>query len=314
MKKILLFAAFLCFLSEANAQNLTVTKTDTKDFNEQLLRQKMKDDGLSEAVIDKLIIQQKQWMQKGKNVIWSNVKNTTTPVVNASCSDMGVENGWGSWSAATGSNGSYNPPVWNAPFSPPTAPDFNITSGASFDVNTPGPNAGEPLIPVVCPGFGNYSIQLGQPCTAGCLAWQLTYPLTVTAQDTNFVYSYAIVIEDAGHAPSDQPYVEIGIYDMNGNTIPCGFSHYTGGPSMPGFYYVSGTGCGYGGTDQYKPWTTVGINLTPYIGQILNIVITNVDCDLCGHWAYSYWDFACSGSGTRCIQGLSATRRFWFRV
>jgi gliding motility-associated-like protein len=91
--------------------------------------------------------------------------------------------------------------------------------------------------------------------------------------------------------------VELCIYDQNGNPIPCGCFRYTGGPNIPGFYPVGGAGCAYGGIDQYKPWTLVGVNLSNYIGQTLNVVITNVDCAQCGHWAYSYWDFMCGTAG-----------------
>jgi len=296
--------------AQIKERSVSVNTQKASEMDEVSLRQKMKDDGLSEPVIDKLIAQRKQWMKKGKNVMWSNVKKSSTnPSTHAVCGDMGGENGWGSWSAVKGDNSFGNPPTWNAPFSPPTAQDFNITSGAGIDANTPG--GGGPAVPVVAPnGFGNHSIQIGQPCTSGCLAWQLTYPLTVTAQDTSFIYSYAIVIEDAGHAPVDQPYVDLSIYDTNGNVIPCGAFHYTGGANIPGFYYVNGTGCGLGGVDQYKPWTLVGVNLSAFLGQTLNIVITNVDCDLCGHFAYSYWDFMCNsvaGSSANYCQGLPAS-------
>jgi PKD repeat protein len=39
-----------------------------------------------------------------------------------------------------------------------------------------------------------------------------------------------------------------------------------------------------------------GVNLSSYIGQTLTVVITNADCRLGGHFAHSYWDFACGSS------------------
>ena len=295
-------ALILFSIQFAVAQNVTykekplnVTKQKTNGFDEATLRAKMKADGLSAPVIDKLIAQRKLWLQRGKNVYWTNVKNAGQhPIVNAPCTDLGVENGWGAWQGMTGSESSGPSQSWNPPATTPFAPNFVLT-GAGVDPNTPGP-AGpptDPAVPYVCPGFGNTSIQIGEPCTAGCVCEQLTYPLTVTANDTNFVYAYAIVIEDAGHATSDQPFVSLCIYDAGGNPIPCGCFTYTGGPNIPGFHSVSGSGCGWQGTDQYKPWTLVGVNLSSYVGQTVNIVITNADCAQCGHWAYSYWDFLC---------------------
>lgn len=268
---------------------LEVTKQKTNEFDEQILRKKMKADGLHDAVIDKLIEQRKEWMSQGKNIYWTSAKNANPPVVQAPCPDMGVENGWGAWQGDIGTANSGSQ-TWTPPPGPPTNPNFALTTGTGIDQNTPSP--GNPPIPVVCPGFGSRSIRIGEICQAGCVAEQLTYPLTVTASDTNFVYAYAIVIEDAGHAVSDQPFVELCIYDQSGNPIPCGCFRYTGGPNIPGFYSVSGTGCAFTNA-QYKPWTLVGVNLKNYLNQTLNVVITNVDCALCGHWAYSYWDFMC---------------------
>lgn len=300
---LFLFSLLIC-ASVMNAQevkyqkrDLQVTKHNTTSFDEATLRQKMKADGLLDPVIDKLIAERKVWMKQGKNLNWTSVKNAgSNPVVQAPCGDMGGETGWGAWQADIGTANSGSQ-TWTPPPGAPAVPNFSITTGAGVDNNTPGPNVGDPIIPFVCPGFGSASIEIGEPCMAGCVAEQLTYPLTVTPQDSNFVYAYAIVIEDAGHSPSDQPFVRFQVFDQNGNLVPqCANFTYVGGPSIPGFYDVSGLGCGWQGTDQYKPWTIVGIDMSPYIGTTVTIVITNVDCAQCGHWVYSYWDFLCGSA------------------
>ena len=306
---ILLFSsalAFNCVQAQVNPagngvqykeRDLQITTHKTNAMDEATLRQKMKEDGLTQPVIDKLIAQRKLWMKKGdaNNYLWTSAKNNQTPVVNAPCNGLGVENGWGAWQWQKGGNSGANPPNWTSgpPANNPSTPDFTIMSGASIDPNTPGPSPGDPTIPVVCPGFGNNSIKIGDDCNVGSICQQLTYPLTVTPQDTAFVFAYAVVLEDAGHLPSEQPFCEIIIYDQAGNPIQCVPLIYTGGPSIPGFYYVSGTGCAFGGVDQYKPWTLVGVNLNPYVGQTLTVVITNCDCIYGGHFCYSYWDFLC---------------------
>lgn len=289
------FSSFLPFGQAVAQNNLVMSIDNTVGFDEPSLREKMKNDGLSPAVIDKLIEQRKELFLKGKNVQWTSLKKSN-PVTNALCSDMGVESGWNSWLGDLGTANSGFPPTWTPPAALPTAPNFTITTGSGIDPNTPGPNAGDPKIPVVCPGYGKNSIKIGETCVAGCVAEQLTFPLAVTANDTNFTYSYAIVIEDAGHAVADQPFVDLCIYDQSGNPVPCGCFRYTAGPSIPGFFNISNSGCGFAGADQYKPWTFVGVNLANYIGQTVNVVITNVDCAQCGHWAYSYWDFSCGKS------------------
>ncbi|MBI3501950.1 MAG: PKD domain-containing protein [Bacteroidetes bacterium] len=320
MKKVFTLSRFLfcealialfCFQT-ATAQevkykekNMQITTHETSQMDEATIRKKMKEDGLFEPVIDKLLAQRKLWVQRGGNYKWSNATNgNCTPNGSAPCGGLGVESGWGAWQWQNGTNSGSNPPTWgpgpNA--NPATSPTFyNITSGAGIDCNTPGPNAGDPPIPVVCPGFGNQSIKIGDNCGVGSNCEQLTYPLNVTAQDTNFVFAYAIVIEDAGHLPNEQPYCEITIYDNNCNPVQCVPLIYTGGPSIPGFYKVNPAACcAYPFSDQYKPWTLVGVNLSQYVGQTLNVVITNCDCVYGGHFCYSYWDFLC---GTASLAG-----------
>src|ERR1051326_5892997 len=298
------FAIFIFSFQFANAQvkyeekSVKVTPQDINNLDEKAVREKMRADGLFDPVIDKLLAQRKLWTQKGKNYNWlsakygNNIPNGCTPATTAPCSGLGVEGGWGAWQWQNGTNSGANPPVWSgAPANNPGTPFYTITTGAGVDPNTP--SAGNPSIPVVCPGFGNNSIKIGDDCGVGSNCNQLTYPLTVTAQDTNFVFAYAVVIEDAGHLPNEQPYCEIAIYDNNCNAIKCVPLVYTGGANIPGFYPVNGQGCAYAGADQYKPWTLVGVNLNQYVGQTLNVVITNCDCIYGGHFCYSYWDFLC---------------------
>lgn len=295
----LLFAALLFFSKNLSAQNtapiqeekLIIRKTNTDGFNEQELREMMRSDGLTDPVIDILIEKRRELHKRGQNPSWTSVKKYhPTPVPNAVCSDMGVENGWGQWygDVGTANSGSqtWTPPATN----PPPAPNFAINTGGNIPCTpgpTPPPAPNNGPIPVVSPGFGNASLQLGVNQTAGCVAEQATYQLTVGPGDTNFIYSYAILLQDAGHSVSQQPFVELCIYDSAGNPVPCGCFRYTGGPNIPGFYQSSCLPA------YYKPWTIVGVNLSNYVGQTLNVVITNVDCAQCGHYAQSYWDFTC---------------------
>src|ERR1035437_5030135 len=267
-------------------------------------------------IMDYLEAQSKAKRKQVENItIAPNQRMGQPPVAYAACSGMGVESGWGAWTARTGtySGGSIS---WSQAVGAgiaPTAPRFNLTSGAGTDACTPGPNPGDPTIPVVCPGFGNASIQIGQPQTSGdagsCggffggvgCAEELSYPLLVTAADTNFVYSYAVVIEDPGHPASDQPYVSLAIYDSPGHAITCGYFQYIAGGGLPGFYTAS---CNINSVTYYKPWTLVGINLKPYIAQTLTVVITNVDCGQGGHYAQAYFDFRCGTLAGNAAPGV----------
>ena len=297
---VLLFA-FLFLYHSAKAQETNapekIIKIDRTSFDEKALRGKMKNDGVPQPLIDKFISERKltETRQRAFQFNTSSQKDGNPPVPFAACSDMGGETGWGAWQGDVGSANSGSQ-TWTPPPGAPTAPNFNLTAGAGIDPCTPGLGpctpAPCPSIPVVAPGFGNASLQMGQQQTTGCVAEELTYALTVTAADTNFIFAYAMVLQDAGHSVADQPFVDLCITDSNGNPVPCGCFRYTGGPSIPGFYLAA---CGF--NTYYKPWTIVGVNLSAYVGQTLTITILNVDCAQCGHFAHSYWDFTCKPLG-----------------
>ncbi len=289
---------------------LQLTKHREEHFDEKSLRERMAADGLPSPVINKLVEQHRQMWAKGMHIEWTRAQQTSRNGNGnhtcAICSDMSAENGWGAWQGAVGSNSGANPPVWGS-LGAPNSPNFNLMTGPGIDPCTPGFNPGDPPLPVVARGFGSTSIELGESQTAGSITEQLTYPLTVAVTDTNFIYAYALVLEDAGHNNGERPYAEFVMLNPAGDTIPCAFFHYEGaepnGAAIPGFY--QGT-CGA----KYKPWTTVGVNLSGYVGQTVTLIITNADCIWGAHFAQSYWDFNCGilqGSSTADCNGVSDT-------
>ncbi len=279
-------------------------------FDEKSQREKMKNDGLSQPVIDKLIAERKLFMNKMKNVhkaeqnVLKNSQGGVLPVP-LSCSDLGVENGWSTWAGAPGvTNGTTGIPTLQAPVSPPVSASpqtcFTINTSGT-DPCTPGTNpvngSPGPVVPLVAPGFGGASIGIGCPMQVNCYAEQLTYSFIPTVQDTNLVYAYAVVIYDPGssHGVTERPFCEFMILAPNGDTVPCSYQKYVapgGAGPLPGFFDANAS-CTGGTMTSYKPWTVVGVNLSAYVGQNLTIKITNVDCSQCGHYAHSYWDFQC---------------------
>lgn len=268
--------------------------------DESKQRELLTADGVPAPTIDKLIAERELVFKSGKNIQWTQLAKNPVPM--ALCSDMGVENGWGAWTAQTGNIGSGSVTITPGAVAP-SAPRFTITSGAGIESCTPGVNPGDPAVPEVAPGFGNSSFRIGEwhtngstgGCTSGCVE-QLTYPLSVGLNDTNFIYSYAVFLDEPDsttnpHPPGYRPFVSLCIYDQAGNPIPCGCFTYTA-YNLAGFYQASCSSTS-AGTVWYKPWTTVGVNLSAYKSQVLTIVITNSDCGYGGHFAMSYWDFKC---------------------
>jgi len=154
-----------------------------------------------------------------------------------------------------------------------------IMSGAGTDPLSMG------LIPLVPAGFGTKTVRLGNS-NVGSEAEQLIYPFTVTANNALFIYRYAVVLEDPGHAPADQPRFSINVYDQQGVLVPCGTYNVVASANIPGFVN--------NGDYRIKPWATVGINLSGYIGQTVQIEFTTADCGLGGHFGYAYLECYCS--------------------
>ena len=266
---------------------------------------------ISEADKKKMLERREELIKKGmqfKTTERTRTGNPLPPVPLTSCGNLGVESGWSLWQGAIGDASFVNSPTIaiGAPGAP-TAPRFNITTGTGSDICTPGPNVGDPTIPLVAPGFGTASLQLGETatngssggCNYGCVE-QATYPFAVTAQDTSFIYAYALVYEfpSSGHLLEEAPFAEIYMLAANGDTVPCTHVKYvadvTGSNTIPPGMFQA-LPCGDNGNDVvYKPWTVVGVNLSSYVGQTVTVVIINADCALGGHFCHSYWDFQCN--------------------
>ena len=155
-----------------------------------------------------------------------------------------------------------------------------IMSGTGTDINTCN------VVPYVAPG-GIYSARLGND-NNGAEAETLSYSITVDPSNSLFIYKYAVVLEDPDHLPEEQPRFQLKVLDNAGNLIDpvCGQYTVVASASIPGFQSC--------GSIRYKNWTTVGLNLTPYIGQQITIEFSTGDCSLGGHFGYAYVDAFCS--------------------
>ena len=159
-----------------------------------------------------------------------------------------------------------------------------IMTGPGTDANTDG------AIPVVAPGGGVYSARLGND-QSGNEAERLTYSMTVDASNSLFIYRYAVVMEDPSHSASEQPRFDITMFDQAGAPIDCGVYSVTSAAGIPGFVTLQNQ---FFTTVNYKNWTTVGMDLSSYVGQTVTIEFATGDCDLGGHYGYAYIDCYCS--------------------
>ena len=154
-----------------------------------------------------------------------------------------------------------------------------IMSGAGTDINTCN------QVPYVSPLGGTYSARLGNPIN-GAQAEGLNYTFTVTTNTALFTYQYAVVFQDPGHAPADQPRFETEIVDAAGNIIPCTQYLVTAASNLAGFQTCNS----FATPVVYRNWSTVGVDLTAYIGQTVTAQFKTGDCNLGGHYGYAYID------------------------
>jgi len=205
-----------------------------------------------------------------------------TPL-NANCWNIDGSNGnFNGWLAARGKITTSTPgsptPQYNMTNIGVTAGRHVITTGAGIDLCAP--------IPVVRPTRTN-SIRLGDLLT-GANGESLHYKFNVGVNNANLTYWYAVVFEDANHFSHEQPFFKAIVRRQNGEIIPCSEFIVSANVNLPGF--LPSPTCLY---HQYKPWSSVNINLAPYIGEYVTIEFTVGDCAHSGHRGYAYLDVEC---------------------
>ncbi len=272
-----------------------------KEFDEAAAIADLKERGISEKEFAPVIAHEKiEFVNKKRGKIEKPVvpyfSLQKTPV--GPCDNSGFESGdFTNWTGATGLCDLMpaTPTTWTPGLVPTRQ---TIMTGAGFDPHAINTVTGLPEIPVVAPGGLTYSVRLGND-QIGAETEYLRYPINVTASNTSFTYQYAVVLQwVAIHTAVQQPRFDITVFDASGAPVsgPCGaysieaiaaaadstFSPFNIDP-------VSGAPEGY-----YKKWTTVSIDLTPYIGTTVNIQFQSSDCTQTGHFGYAYIDCSCS--------------------
>jgi gliding motility-associated-like protein len=122
----------------------------------------------------------------------------------------------------------------------------------------------------------------------GAEAERMTYQINVPANAPNasITYRYAVVFQDPGHQPWEQPRFVARVLDVQTNTyLPCASYEYIATSAIPGFYNSP-----INDSIKCKDWASVYINLSKYQGRSLILEFTTADCTRGGHWGYAYID------------------------
>ena len=139
-------------------------------------------------------------------------------------------------------------------------------------------------IPMVYPG-GDYSIQLGNS-NVGAESERITFDFSITPTSNLIIYRYAVVLEDPGHDASEQPRFEAQLRTSDGQPIPCTFYQVVASAQIDGFQNCGGI--------VYKNWTTVGVDASAFMGQIVTLDLATGDCAAGGHFGYAYVEASCA--------------------
>lgn len=199
----------------------------------------------------------------------------------SSCPNSDFESGdLSGWQGQTG----YCCPIFTAPSGIVTG-RHTIMTGTATDPNTCD------MVTVVAPG-GLYSARVGNDNT-GAEAETLSYTMTVTPSSSLFIYKYAVVLQDPGHSPEEQPRFQVRVLNAAGQLIDpvCGVYTVVAAVGLDGFQTCSSTS---NGDIRYRDWTTVGLNLSAFMGQTITVEFETGDCSPGAHFGYAYVDAYCS--------------------
>ncbi len=201
------------------------------------------------------------------------------------CTNMGFgANNFSGWIATTGA-------AQTGPSGAPT-PTYNMTGIGEVNSRHAIMTGGNDPVggfPRVDPNGGPFSVRLGNN-SIGAQAEQLRQTFLVSSNNSSFTYRYAVVFEDPGHTSAEQPFFRAIVKDRNGNIVPCSDFVVSARGGLPGFFNARG------GSVKYKPWSTVNVDLSNYLGQEVTVEFTAGDCSHGGHYGYAYVDAVCSPS------------------
>jgi gliding motility-associated-like protein len=288
MKNIYLSLFIVClgFITQAQVK---LYEYPSGNLNEEMISNIIEDarqNGTKEWELQRLKDNLIKRMQYEKSNAHKSARGSAPNQVMAACTNIDFENGtYSGWTLTNGNINYVTLPCNTCPSSPGGI--ANITSATN---SGPTWNAGIDICsgqPVVAPGGGVYSLCLNDN-TAGGKIQKIQQTFSVTATNNIFTFQYLAVLEDGGHAPTDQPYFSIQMLDGSSNVIPCTKDVQSAAASISG--WTAAPGCF--GTN-YKGWKTVTIDLTTYIGQNVTIQLIVSDCNQGGHFGYAYIDASC---------------------
>lgn len=138
--------------------------------------------------------------------------------------------------------------------------------------------------------------------TPGSSANQITKQITVSPSNVYFNFAYMAVMEGA-HCCCDNGAISVVFRDCLGNFLATASQFSVASPAGVGCTPTGSCSTSMSTTIltstintnwKYSLWTNSSIDLTPWMGQCINIYVTALDCPYSGHAGYAYFDSQCA--------------------
>jgi gliding motility-associated-like protein len=153
-----------------------------------------------------------------------------------------------------------------------------------------------------------FSARLGDEITDDdsnprCWEQSLRYTMKVDSSNCLLIIKFACVLQYASdHTALMEPRFRFTLFDANNDTIPdcSNYDVYASSDNVEGFqtYTPSSSSSSTPGDNSSSPvkwrdWTTVGANLSAYMGQTITLEFMTADCTGKFHYGYAYFVADC---------------------
>ena len=185
--------------------------------------------------------------------------------------------------------------------------NVGVVNGRHTLITTQGldPNTGNRLS-MIPPG-DSISIRLGNQ-GIGAEAEAITYEFEVSAEQSLLLVKFAVVLQDPGHSRAVQPRFVVRILNKNNELVdPCAEYDISASAGIPGFqsFTVRGTPV------RWRDWTTISVDLSSYVDDIVRVQFITYDCDHGGHFGYAYYSVECVPSRLNLVDCKPGNDTIW---
>lgn len=150
----------------------------------------------------------------------------------------------------------------------------------SLDPNQPVPNLNMVR-------FGKYAARINDSANGTRISRVTQEAMVPSTGNPVIHFNWAAVLEDVGHAASQQPYVDIKITDLTDGVVLKQYHFYAYDPLYTGWQSYAAT---QDAPWRAIPWQTVDFPVKAYAGHTLQLQVEAADCANSGHGGYVYLD------------------------